>query len=126
VPRLLQPLLDIPSRPKGHADELRAQIWRLAYNLDFYLNRPHSLIRPFWLCSFTQLILGLGIPIYLATTPGGITSSALPLWLVITLELLMLALSYPAALYATRAAIWVDELIAYLRRCTSAGEVEVQ
>ena len=55
VPRPFGFLANFPSPPKHYADELREQLWRVAFNLDWYLDPPRRLLRGFWSALAAQL-----------------------------------------------------------------------
>jgi hypothetical protein len=128
VPRPLRFWLDLAGPPPAYAGQLRRSLWLMAYNLDWYLKPPATLIRPCWITVGVAFLLGLAALAWLIVASLLGTAIATPDWLNVNWKLALLnvpivaALLTPAIAYSMNVAVWADELLAYLRRRMTAEE----
>lgn len=57
IPWPFQVALRFPLMPRGYGDDLRRMVWRVAFNLDWYLGPPRRLLRASWVAVLSSLIL---------------------------------------------------------------------
>ena len=104
---------------------MREQLWLTALNLDWYLGSPRRLLRWSWLTLTAALLSFAGAvayKIYLSYAAFAPTPSPAPGWFELCWLAAIGVLAFALALYNARTAIWIDELIDYLRRCAAVEE----
>jgi hypothetical protein len=113
---------DKPAPPSNITTQTGKIIWRVMYNLDWYLGPPRRLFRPHWLCSWLFLLvpiaLGAAIVCLLGTThtvsfdPG---QSLVMLAGTLLFIFVMGVLAWPSISYRYTVEVWTSELLAHLR-----------
>ncbi|MBN2081679.1 hypothetical protein JW859_05655 [bacterium] len=111
VPWLFRKHLDIPAMPKGYADDLRKMIWRLAFNLDWYLRPPRLLVRASWIGSAVGLLLVL-VTILLAFAGIPFDSTSLVVIILVLLDIAFLLVWWDAVKYS----IWSRLVVSAVRQ----------
>jgi hypothetical protein len=104
--------LRFPRMPRGYADDLRRMVWRVAFNLDWYLGPPRRLLRASWLAVLLVLILvPAAIALMLVQRNGSTIMGGT--WLSITLLAAAVVLIFRDTI---RWQAWQHELVEHLRR----------
>jgi len=104
--------LRFPRMPRGYADDLRRMVWRVAFNLDWYLGPPRRLLRASWLAVLLVLILvPAAIALMLVQRNWSMIMGGS--WLIITLLAATVVLIFRDTI---RWQAWQHELVEHLRR----------
>jgi hypothetical protein len=126
VPKPFRFWLSLAAPPKAYAGQLRQSLWLMAYNLDWYLKPPARLVRLCWVTTSLAILLGLAALVFLFRDMVLSQTGTAPEWLGHSWKLallnvpVVLALLAPAVVYAANVTIWIDELLAHLRRRMTA------
>jgi hypothetical protein len=115
VPRAVRWLAAYPDPPKAYADELRRVIWRVALNVDWYLQRPRVFVRVTWVAFGVAIAAAIGLyAVYFAyVSAGSQLPSAYRYGIAVLAILLGAVLSYEGGRQKAR----VRALMDYLRGC---------
>jgi hypothetical protein len=111
IPWPFQSALRFPRMPRGYADDLRKMIWRVAFNLDWYLGPPRRLLRASWLAVLFSLILVPALLGLLFILPS-LAATRTSLWLIFALLAVSALLVYHDCL---RWQAWQRVLVLHLR-----------
>ncbi|MCH7471537.1 hypothetical protein IIA79_01095 [bacterium] len=119
-------MLHFPQAPKAYADGLRKVIWRVGFNLDWYLHPRRKLLRMSWIALPVLILLASTLFVSsMMYMPGSSYNPPLMEVLVVAIRqrpllgvflfALWIPLLVPIIIDGARRQIWVDELIRHLR-----------